>query len=521
MMRVTMSRQRWARPIPVTLAMIGATYIDRMLRFLLLTITGWAAGPSGLGVALLALLVTELVQTLTDLGFHRSLLQEKRLRRATVDTAFTLAACNGFVIAAVMLAFAGPLASLMGEPRIEPLLRLLAIVPVVTGLGQVSDALLQRRKRFRLIAARTVATAVAASGVGFGAIRQGSPDYALVLSALVQACLVGGLSWVLAPYRPRPRPSGDEWKRIGPRSFRLWMSGIVGFLNNRGFDFIAGLSLGPAALAALRIGGQIVLLLIQVTIGPILAVAYAVLPRLRGQPDRFKAELMVAALLCSALLFPIFAGLFALADVVLPAVLGEKWNSLAAILPFMSLIAPALYYHVIMSAAFFGSDRNDLLLKISIFELIATIVVGAIGSNFGIIGIAAAGSLRVYLLIPLTWRWMSRDVGFNPKILVLIALPALISTAVMLAALMIIKPVVIGSFSSYWWQATIMFSVGVISYAVLMSAFVFVAIRHHKIAAAIFKDELAADLSNLRQSLTLKIRMFNETDVRQRGTTSP
>ncbi|MCJ2024017.1 oligosaccharide flippase family protein [Methylobacterium sp. J-067] len=493
------------RPITATLAMIAAAYVDRTLRFLLLIAAGWAAGPSELGVALLALLVTELIQTLTDLGVQRSLLQEKRLRRPTVDTAFALAMCNGAVIAAAMLALAGPMAAVMGEPRIEPLLRLLAVGPLANGLGQVPDALLQRRKRFRPIALRTIVATVLASGAGFGAIAGGSPGDPLILAAIVQACTVALLSWAMTPYRPRPRLIRTEWQAIGPRSLRLWMSGVIGFLNNRGFDFIAGLSLGPAALASLRIGGQIILLLIQITIGPILAIAYAVLPRLRSQPQRFRAELMIAAFLCSSLLFPAFAGLFALADIVLPVMLGAKWNDLAGILPFMCWIAPALYFQAIVSTALFGADRNDLLLKLSLFEFSATIILGFLGSRLGIVGIAAAGSLRLYMLIPVTWRWMRRTIGFDPKILLWMALPASISTMVMLGSIMLVKENLVLLTASYWAIAGGVCALGILIYSVVIvtitSAFAFFRIYF----IGVVNNEIAKDLLVFMEVLTEKI----------------
>lgn len=454
------------RPLSATLITFAAAYLDRALRFAVLMVAGRAAGPAGLGAMLLALLSLDIVQAIGDAGFARPLLQRKRIRRNVVDTAFLLSSCNGALLSLAVYLLAGPVAAFTAQPDLGPMLHLLSIVPLANGLGQVPDILLQRHKQFRVLAIRTAVSSVVGALISGAAIWGGEILLILIVGQIAQALVGTAISWWTIVSQPRFRWHRDLAGEISRQAAQLWASNVMSFLNGRGFDFIAGFSLGATALASLRIAGQIVLMVIQVTVGPSLAVATSLLPRSREQPERFRSQLLLTALGCATLIFPAFAGLFAVADTVLPSLLGAKWADLAQIMPFMCAIAPALYFQVMMIAVLFSFERNDLLVRFGAFELVSTFAFGLIGSAYGLIGIAAAGSLRLYILAPLGWRWLHRKVGVNPNLILLAAVPSLVASALMLASISVVKGGLAGSPMSPLYEGSLLIGVGMLIYLV-------------------------------------------------------
>lgn len=457
------------RPLSATLITFAAAYLDRALRFAVLMVAGRAAGPAGLGVMLLALLSLDIVQALGDAGFARPLLQRQRIRRDVVDTAFTLSTANGALLSLAVYLLAGPVSTFAAQPDLGPLLRLLSIVPLANGLGQVPDILLQRHKQFRVLAVRTAVSSVVGALLAGAAIWGGETLLILIVGQAAQALIGTAISWWTIVSRPRLRWHRALAVEIARRAAQLWASGVMSFLNGRGFDFIAGFSLGATALASLRIAGQIVLMVVQVTVGPSLAVATSLLPRSREQPERFRSQLLLTALGCATLIFPAFAGLFAVADTVLPSLLGAKWADLAQIMPFMCLIAPALYFQVMMIAVLFSFERNDLLVRFAAFELVSTLVFGLVGSAYGLIGIAAAGSLRLYVLAPIGWRWLHRKVGVNPNLILLAAVPSLVASALMLATITAMKAGLAGGPMSPLYEGGLLVGAGMLVYLVCVA----------------------------------------------------
>src|SRR4051794_20625360 len=101
--------------------------------------------PADFGLMSLAFLFLAVVQPLGDLGIGGAIVQRATLSDLHVRTAFTFSVLLGLGGAAV-IALTAPLgASVMGDPRVAPVLRGLAASYAAGGMGAVAGALLQRR----------------------------------------------------------------------------------------------------------------------------------------------------------------------------------------------------------------------------------------------------------------------------------------------------------------------------------------------------------------------------------------
>jgi hypothetical protein len=97
----------------------------------------------------------------------------------------------------------------------------------------------------------------------------------------------------------------------------------------------------------------------------------------------------------------------------------------------MCAVAPALYWYLLVSVALFASGRADRMLRWALIEAVITAIFGLAGARFGLVGLAAAGVLRLYVMMPLGWYWLRHDVGVNPRRLLTLALPSLAASVVM------------------------------------------------------------------------------------------
>ena len=237
-------------------------------------------------------------------------------------------------------------------------------------------------------------------------------------------------------------------------------------VNSRGFDALAGLALGAAALGALRIAGQTVLLLIEMTVGPLTAVAFTLLARSRQDSKLFAETLTNIANVSALLIFPAFAGLYVIADPLLPLLFGSRWAPAAGLAPYMCAIAPALYLQLLVSAALFASGRSGRLLQWAVIEAAATVLFGLIAAPFGLVGLAAAGTLRLYLMAPLGWRWLRRDAGVDPAALITVAAPSMAASVAMAFIVALAKSRLEGRLPPTAMVA-ILIAVGVTAYALM------------------------------------------------------
>ena len=412
---------------------------DRALRFLVFIIIARLVTPQAFGLVVLCLLLVEMFQTAFEAGLATTLIRESELDRPALDTAFTAISVVGLLSSALTFFAAAPFAQFARQPAATALLQVLAISPFLSALGKVHVALMERRLGFKALAGRTVVASIIASLTAIGLAYLHAGAWALITRSLLLAGAGTVLAWRAEPYRPKLRLHRHVLASLGRPSFHLWASGIVGQLNSRGFDAIAGLTLGAAALGAFRIAGQTVLLLMELTIGPLTAVGYAALSRGRDDPARFRATFALMVDAAALLIFPVFAGLYVISDPLIGLLFGDRWAPAAGLLPFMCAIAPALYVHLLASCALFAVGRTDLLLWTSLFEGAATLI-GFIGCRYGLVGLAIAGTLRLYLAAPIQCYWMERAAGVDPWSLLRPGARTLACAVIMAAATAGLKP---------------------------------------------------------------------------------
>jgi O-antigen/teichoic acid export membrane protein len=444
-----------------------ATYVDRAMRFVVFIVVSRLVGPAQFGMVLLSLMLVETLQVLLDTGLSKALVQQKEVSKPQLDTAFFVTMAVAIVTATCLLSGAPIVGNLVAEPEATPLIRTLAAVPLINGAAQIHVAILQRELDFKALAARRVAPGLVAGAVAIMLAVAGFGAWALIAGALVRAAGETLSAWLAASYRPGLRFEARLLREVLPMGLRLWGAALANQINGRGFDYLAGLFLGMAALGALRVAGQTVLLVIELSLGPITNVGFAILSRYQHDAALFAQALVSLARLSAVMIFPAFAGLLVVADPLLPLVFGSRWAPAAAITPFMCVIAPALYWQMLASAALFAAGRADRLLRFALIEAALTLVLGLAAARFGLVGIAAAGSLRLYLMVPVTWRWVRHDLAIDPHILLVPALPSLMASLAMTGILFFAKAQLSELLTPAALVAALV-GVGIASYALLL-----------------------------------------------------
>ena len=446
----------------------AGVFIDRIIRFLVFLVVARLISPPQFGLVLLALLVVELLQTFLDAGLSTALIQQGTLPKSTLDTAFLIAVALSFVTTCVLLWSAQYLASLTNDPATVPFLRVLALVPIINGAGAVQVAIIHREVRFKTLASRTAISSIVASASAVIMAFAGFGAWALVGRTLLSALFGTIVAWCSTSYRPEMQFDIGSIRPVLPAAVRLWSTSVANQINSRGFDLLAAVFLGIDALGALRIAGQVVMLLVDVTIGPMTAVGYSILSRTQNDRKIFEQTLGVIANCAALLIFPAFIGLLITGDVLLPLLFGSRWEPAAQIIPYMSAVGPALYWYLVVSVALFASGRMDRMLHWALLESGLTLIFGVIaGASFGLTGLAAAGVLRLYVMTPLGWRWLKRDVGVNPAKLVRNAIPAALASIIMAVIVELTRISLARTLSSPMLIVSLI-TVGVVTYALLL-----------------------------------------------------
>ena len=158
-----------------------------LLQLLVLSVLGRLLTPADFGVVSAAVVVIGLSTIVSNLGLGPAIVQRPELEQRHLDTAFTASLGLGIGLGAIVWLAAPLAAEFMRMPGMTPVLRALAWVVPINGLGTVAGSLLARDLEFSWLAIRDVITYALGYGlVGIGTALLGWGVWALVGVSLAQ-----------------------------------------------------------------------------------------------------------------------------------------------------------------------------------------------------------------------------------------------------------------------------------------------------------------------------------------------
>lgn len=369
-------------------------------------------GPGEVGLFSIGLATALIVAVLQDFGLSRYISGLPVLDAEEVARCGSVATLFSLIIAGVVAATAWPMAISYHEPRLVPILLILAGSYLFVPLSVVPMALMARAMQFRGHFAVNVAAAAAQGGVAVWLAAMGYSSFALAWATVAAAATRGIVAQFLRPSLPRRlRFDGiGGVVHFGARTSVLYLTGALG---TRTPDLIVGKALGSAAVGlysrAVSLSDQF-RMLIAGAIGSVFFPAFARI-RDRGEPLG-PAYLRVCAGY-SGVVWPGMAGLALAARPIIRLLYGPLWLHTAPLLAMIALAEIILIALPLVSDLPILAGKLNQLLARNLIDTAMSVLLLAIGCRWGLD--AAAGSRIVYALFwyALYFRFMHQVVGFD------------------------------------------------------------------------------------------------------------
>lgn len=344
-------------------------------------------GPGAFGLIGMVTIFTGFAALFVDLGLGSGLVQRAELKDEHVGAVFWVNLLAGFALAGLMAGFAPLVAEFYREPAIDMITKVLSVGFVVGSIGTVQSALLAREMRFRQLATIDVASTVLSGVIGITAALKGLGVWSLVIQSLTQSCAKTAGLWYLSPWRPRTAPRFAGIRDLAHFSGNLFVFNVFNYWVRNLDNVLIGRYIGNSALGFYSRAYQLMLLPVQQITGvsgnvlfPAMASVQHDLPRVRHIYLRsISAMHLVAA--------PIYAGLFAVADTFVLAVLGSQWLPVAPLLRILCIVG---FFQPVGSSTgwiYTALGRSDIMMRWGIFTGVLYIGGFFLGLRWGLVGV--------------------------------------------------------------------------------------------------------------------------------------
>jgi PST family polysaccharide transporter len=355
--------------------------------------------PADFGVMAIAFVVLGLARPLGDLGIGGAIVQRADLTDRHLRTGFTLSTIWGLTTAAVIVAAAPLAAVVMRDPRVTPVLRVLAIGFALGGTAVVAGALLRRTLDFKTqFFIDTGSYALGYGGVASTMALLGYGVWSLVCGGLAQTFLASAAQLAASRHALRPLLGRRELADLLRFGVGAAMSGWVNYVALNGDNFVVGRWIGAASLGLYSRAYALMNLPYTYAAAVMTSVLVPAFAEAQGDPARLRRGYLLTTRVVAMIAAPAMGTLAIAAPHLVRSVYGARWIGVVA--PLQILCAAgyfrALYHLGGVVAQSVGWVYSELWRQ----AIYAALVIGGalVGSRYGLGGVATGvGAAILYM----------------------------------------------------------------------------------------------------------------------------
>jgi lipopolysaccharide exporter len=362
--------------------------VGGVLQFGMTAVMARLLTPAAFGLVALAGLFLRFVDYFARAGISQALIQKPKLAATDIRAAFTLSAGLGALFCAAAVA-AAPLAGRIArDPALVPVIRWMALILLLNGLGATAIALLRRSLRFKEIAIIEVGSYIVGYiGVGLAMALTGAGVYALVAAMIVQMGVMTTTSYLLVQHPVLPTRAGGSYRAILGFGGRVSIISFFEFLQTNLDTLIVGRWAGSSQLGLYnraKVIGE--LPTVHLTLG-MSKVLFPSFSAIQLDQARLRTVYVSAIGIAAAVVLPLNAGMAVAAPEIIRVVLGPQWEGAIAVMPWLLLASTLTLLG--MFAGIVAEARAALNAKLLV-AVCATLALG------GLLFLARGGPLAGY-----------------------------------------------------------------------------------------------------------------------------
>lgn len=348
------------------------------IQFILQLILARLLSPEHYGVLSIMIIFTSLATVFIQTGFNAALIQNKDVTEEDYSSVFWVSLGVAGIMYGLIFMGAPVIAVFYSMPDIVAPLRVLALMLFPGTLNSIQLAKVSRELDFKRIFYSNIGGIVVAGAAGVAIAFMGGGLWALVVQNILNitvACLV---MWFTVNWRIRMVCNLKRVAELFRFGWKLLVSGLLDTLYADLSSLVIGKKYDSGTLGYYNRGKQFPNFIISAVNG---AVQSVMLPAMSAEQDdksRVKHMMRTSMTISAYIIFPMMAGLAAVATPLVSLLLTDKW---LPCVPYMQLYCFSLAFYPVHSCnlqAMNAMGRSDLFLKLEIIKKSYGIVVLAI-----------------------------------------------------------------------------------------------------------------------------------------------
>lgn len=344
--------------------------------------------PNIYGTIVLITVFTDILQVFVDSGMGSALIQKKDADDLDFSSVFyfNITVCT---ILYILMFFAAPfIAGFYKMPELTPVIRVMSLILVISGLKNVQQAYVSRNMMFKKFFFATLGGTLGAAAIGIFMAYKGFGVWAIVAQMLFNALMDTVILWITVKWRPKRMFSLERLKGLFAFGWKLLISALIDTVYLELRKLIIGKKYKTDDLAFYNQGEKFPKLIVTNINTSIDSVLLPTMSKEQNNPERVKAMTRRAIKTSTYVMMPFMVGLAVCAKPLVSLILTDKW---LPCVPFLRVFCFTYAFYPIHTAnlnAIKAMGRSDLFLKMEITKKSIGLVVLLSTMQYGVMTMA-------------------------------------------------------------------------------------------------------------------------------------
>ncbi len=386
-------------------------------------------GPRAFGLFALVMVFVYFCEQVLEVAATEALVSVKEIDEQHYATMTLVNVIFALALGALLFVFAGRIALGFREPELEPILRVMAVLPLFTVLATAPSAACRRELQFQPLVQRMLASTVGGGAVGLTLTFMHYGVWALVWQAAVHRLLNVAILWKLVNMPFRIGFSAPHFRELRRYGTPMLLTQCMSWAGEQVPRYILGAFLGASELGLYSLASRLGDLVLQLTVSPRYAVARIEMRQFIDQQAGIEVPVRRILAQISALTFPVCIGAAALMPLIFNTWLNARWADGVVPAQLMMLGIMPFVTHYALSAALLGTNRQSAIAINATVQTLTLIPVTAAFAPFGLYAVTAAIACRPLVTATIPLFYARYYCGLQPKRVLLAQAPALVAAA--------------------------------------------------------------------------------------------
>ena len=387
--------------------------------------------PELYGSIALVLVITSILQVFVDSGMATALIQKKDTDDLDFSSVFYFNLAFCLLLYTGLFLTAPLLSRLYGDASLAPVIRVLGLTIVVSGVKNVQQAYVAKTMQFRRFFFATLGGTIFSAAVGISMAYLGYGIWALVMQQLLNTAVNTAILWLTVGWKPRRCFSLKRLKVLVAYGWKILASALLDTAYLKLYQLVVGLKYTSSDLAFYNKGDQYPNLLVENINSSIDSVLLPVLSAEQDKREQVREMTRRAVKTSTYLMFPMMAGLAVCAQPFVRLLLTEKWLPCVPYMQVFCLMYAFYPLHTANLNAVKAMGRSDIFLKLEIIKKLISTALLVASVNLGVYAIAL-GQLLSCLIAAAVNAWPNRRLlGYSLLSQLRDVLPALLLSGIM------------------------------------------------------------------------------------------